>query len=834
MPRIPIGNFGNAIAEPAPRVNVPAGAFSQGEGLAQLSRTGQAIATNEIETQRAEAKRAENQAQAEVKAEQRRIEAEQRAEDNRNRSQLESAQRMSAYLSFNSDVALQTAEISDQLQAGKLKREEVFPFFDKKIAELQKKHLDGLDPIAQETVKAHMITGQRTAAMQLRESVKQNIKSETLALIERSKEDLQRMGVAEPEKAISQFKVMMDAFGPGVMAAEQVEKAKNAFAERVYSTHYTERLTATERNPAAFAQKRGPVTFESIIPGVLKREGGFVASDGASGAPANFGINQAANPDIDVRKLTKEKATELYRKRYWEPINGDKLPAATAIVAFDAAVNQGVGYAQKLLKDTGGDPQRMLDQRERDYRALAKDPKQAPNLAGWLNRLVDVRREVAASSTGLDALAQDVMGNARLDPDRKNVIVGKINGIKERMSAAAERADKARTDAVDRQIKEIDGMILKGEPPNAQQLLAMKDAARGTFLEETANRQAQFASAMQGFLEMNPRAQEQAVNEMAAAVAANPTPDGIKTRDAMRTIFTTQTEAVKKDPQSFAAQKGLYVVEPIDLMKPTTLNDQLAKRVTTARAMRDQYGSPMQVFTTTEIDFVKQSFTGMLPDKKQVVLRQLAQGIRDPQAIRDTAAQLDKTDKGLATALFLAGKGYSTEKGRNLAELYLAGDDALDTKKVKADPLVLADIQEKLAGVYATADGRDKAVDVAYKVWAAGQSGRLQGLTSVSNAIEVATGGLMEHNGGKLAKPYGMPDGEFTDKIKALKPEQLIAMAGGADTFRMNQAQVPAAELVRMLPGARLQTVGDGAYSIVAGADYVRLPNNRPLVIQVR
>jgi hypothetical protein len=836
MPRIPIGNFGNAIAEGAPRVNVPAGAFDQGEGLVQLARTGQAIASNEIENQRSEANRAKLQAQAEAKAEQRRIEAEQRAEDNRNRSQLESAQRMSAYLSFNSDVSMQTAEISDQLQAGKLKRDEVFPLFDKKIAELQQKHLNGLDPVAQETVKAHMITGQRTAALHLREAVKSSMKSETLALIERSKEDLQRLGVAEPEKAISQFKIMMDAFGPGVMAADQVEKAKNAFAERVYSTHYTERLTATERNPAAFAERRGPMSFETVIPGVLKREGGFVASDGASGAPANFGINQAANPDIDVRKLTKEKATELYRKRYWEPINADKLPAGTAIVAFDAAVNQGVPYAQKLLKDTGGDIQKMIEIRERDYRALAKDPKQAPNLAGWLNRLVDVRREVgtAASSTGLDALAQDVMGNARLDPDRKNVIVGKINGIKERLSAAAERADKAKTDAIERQIKEVDGMILRGEPPNARQLLAVQDAAKGTYLEDTAKQQAQFASAMQGFLEMNPRGQEQALNEMAASVAANPTPDGIKTRDAMRTIFKTQTEAVKNDPQSFAAQKGLYVVEPINLLQPTTLNDQLAKRVTTARAMRDQYGSPMQVFTAQEIDFVKQSFTGMLPDKKQVVLQQLAKGIGDPQALRDTAAQVDKSDKGLATALFLAGKGYFTEKGRNLAELYLAGDDALDTKKVKGDPFVLADIQEKLAGVYATADGRDKAVDVAYKVWAAGQSGKLQGLTSVSNAIEVATGGLMEHNGGKLAKPYGMKDGEFTDKIKALKPEQLIAMAGGVDTFRMNQAQVKASELVRMLPGARLQTVGDGAYSIVAGPDYVRLPNNRPLVIQVR
>ena len=835
MPRIPIGNFGNAIAEGAPRVNIPAGAFDQSEGLQQLARTGQAIAGAEIDNQRAEARRAEGQAQAEAKAEQRRIESEQRAEDNRNRSQLESAKRMGAYASYNADIDEYTDGLIGNLRAKKVARDEVFSTFEKDAAEIQKRRLEGLDPISQENVKAHMITGQRAAMNRIRGAVRDDVKAEQGALIAATTEDLHRIGAKEPDRAITMFNAMIDQHAPGTLAADKVVKAKNAFAQRVFSTHYMESLTAIERNPAVFAERRGPVSFETVIPGVLKREGGFVASDGAGGAPANFGINQAANPDVDVRKLTKEKATELYRKRYWEPINGDKLPASTAIVAFDAAVNQGVPYAQKLLKETGGDPQKMLDQRDRDYRALAKDPKHAPNLSGWLNRLVEVRREVgnSASSTGLDALAQDVLGNGTLDPDRKNVIVGKINGIKERMATAAERVEKARTDAIERQIKAVDGMILSGEPPNAQQLLAVKDAAKGTFYEETANQQAQFASAMQGFLEMNPRGQEQAVNEMSTAVEANPTPDGIKTLDAMRKIFKTQTEAVKKDPQSFAAKKG-FVVEPINLLQPTTLGDQLAKRVITARAMRDQYGSPMQVFTSQEIDFVKQSFTGMLPDKKQVVLQQLAKGIGDPQALRDTAAQLDKSDKGLATALFLAGKGYFTEKGRNLAELYLAGDDALDTKKVKGDQVVLVDIQEKLDGVYATADGRDRAVDVAYKVWAAGQSGKLQGLTSVGNAIEVATGGLMEHNGRKIAKPYGMPDGEFTDKIKALGTAQIIGMAGGVDTYRMNQVQVKADELVKMLPGARLQTVGDGAYAVVAGSDYVRLPNNRPLVIQVR
>jgi hypothetical protein len=147
--------------------------------------------------------------------------------------------------------------------------------------------------------------------------------------------------------------------------------------------------------------------FQSVITGILKREGGYVAKDGASNAPANFGINQAANPDIDVKNLTQERAVELYRSRYWTQIDGDKLEPRTAVIAMDAAVNQGVTYAKQLLKDTGGDPQAMLVKREADYRKLAQDPKYAPSLPTWLNRLSEVRNE-AASVGGQYLTATDV------------------------------------------------------------------------------------------------------------------------------------------------------------------------------------------------------------------------------------------------------------------------------------------------------------------------------------------------------------------------------------------------------------------------------------------
>lgn len=156
--------------------------------------------------------------------------------------------------------------------------------------------------------------------------------------------------------------------------------------------------------PTAPAPTTPPVTKAPIVGAdanidrLLKIEGGYNPKDGASGAPVNFGINQKANKDVDVKNLTEDKAREIYKERYWKAIDGDKLPPATAMVAMDAAANQGQDYAKKLIEKTGGDPIKMLDQREMDYRKLAaSDDAQKPFLNQWLTRINDLRKEVNAT-----------------------------------------------------------------------------------------------------------------------------------------------------------------------------------------------------------------------------------------------------------------------------------------------------------------------------------------------------------------------------------------------------------------------------------------------------
>ena len=132
----------------------------------------------------------------------------------------------------------------------------------------------------------------------------------------------------------------------------------------------------------------GITGFDASVEAVLEAEGGYVADDAGKGE-TNFGINITANPDVDVRNLTRDGAKEIYRKRYWDAIGADNLPPELQAIAFDAAVNQGVGNARKWIIESGGDPAAFARLRREHYASLVeKNPEKFQQYAaGWEARV---------------------------------------------------------------------------------------------------------------------------------------------------------------------------------------------------------------------------------------------------------------------------------------------------------------------------------------------------------------------------------------------------------------------------------------------------------------
>jgi hypothetical protein len=114
-------------------------------------------------------------------------------------------------------------------------------------------------------------------------------------------------------------------------------------------------------------QQNMPTGFDALDAQVAQREGGYT-SDGTAKGTANFGINQAAHPEItNVKDLTAPQAQAIRKSQYWDAIGGDQLPPALQGAAYDAAIHMGVGKAQQLLQQSGGDPERFGQLRRDAY-----------------------------------------------------------------------------------------------------------------------------------------------------------------------------------------------------------------------------------------------------------------------------------------------------------------------------------------------------------------------------------------------------------------------------------------------------------------------------------
>ena len=91
--------------------------------------------------------------------------------------------------------------------------------------------------------------------------------------------------------------------------------------------------------------------FGKCIDKVLVNEGGYVDDPSDNGGATKFGISQRSYPNVNIKKLTLDEAKKIYKKDYWDKIEGDKISSnEVAYEIFDTAVNMGVRTSSKLAQ----------------------------------------------------------------------------------------------------------------------------------------------------------------------------------------------------------------------------------------------------------------------------------------------------------------------------------------------------------------------------------------------------------------------------------------------------------------------------------------------------
>ncbi len=104
--------------------------------------------------------------------------------------------------------------------------------------------------------------------------------------------------------------------------------------------------------------------FQEAIDKTLAWEGGYVNDPKDPGGETNFGISKRAHPKVEIRRLTREKACEIYKTHYWDPVFGDKIKSQiTAEKIFDIGVNTGVRRTSKFAQAAAGLSDKDIDGR---------------------------------------------------------------------------------------------------------------------------------------------------------------------------------------------------------------------------------------------------------------------------------------------------------------------------------------------------------------------------------------------------------------------------------------------------------------------------------------
>jgi hypothetical protein len=221
--------------------------------------------------------------------------------------------------------------------------------------------------------------------------------------------------------------------------AQQTSAAQStasAAIEKAATASVAAATASASRAPSASAAAAAPKTdastnFSQCMDVIFREEGGYTDDPQDPGGPTNFGITIAdlkewrghdVTPD-DVRTMTKVEAQEIYRSKYWNPMQCGDLPNGIDLELFDFGVNAGIRTAVKMLQlvigvtadgsvgpvtlsaAKAGNPRTLIEsfsQHRLDYyRALPGWPHFG---AGWTNRTNSVE-QAALNMVGQTALA---------------------------------------------------------------------------------------------------------------------------------------------------------------------------------------------------------------------------------------------------------------------------------------------------------------------------------------------------------------------------------------------------------------------------------------------
>lgn len=151
--------------------------------------------------------------------------------------------------------------------------------------------------------------------------------------------------------------------------------------------------------------------YPACLAEVLKWEGGWSNHPSDPGGATMKGVTQktydtyrgkSGKAKQSVKYISEAELQDIYRRNYWDAINGDNLPSGVDLAVFDFAVNSGPGRAVKYFNGVNGPSARttinaLCDKRMAFLRGLGTWKVFGK---GWTNRVEGVRTKALRMASG--------------------------------------------------------------------------------------------------------------------------------------------------------------------------------------------------------------------------------------------------------------------------------------------------------------------------------------------------------------------------------------------------------------------------------------------------
>lgn len=423
-----------------------------------------------------------------------------------------------------------------------------------------------------------------------------------------------------------------------------------------------------------------------------------------------------------------------------------------------------------------------------------------------------------------------------MDPQRKAQLLTTIEGYRVANAQRAEAEARRRQAEEERRLRGAESQFAA-----AQTLLSSGKVLSDAYVQQVSAAVAgtPLAAAFKESLKQGPEntqfgalplGQQQAILQDArATLNTNGTDPATEKRYAQ--LQHMHDEAVRdydKDPLVAAQERGvLKSLAPLDMSNPQTIAAGLVARGQQATIVQQQTGGAVSPLTQVESERFADMLAVLPVKQRSEAIATITSAIGGPTA-QAMGKQIAGKDKALGLA-FSAGSARTTE-GRYTSELILRGAQAIKDKAIREDAAKVtgwrAEISNEIGDAYANAQMRDAVVDAAFYIRAGLASE--DGSGNNSQAVRLASGGIVERNGRKVPLPYGMDADAFDKKLRSLPPASVPAQVFVAGK------PMSGADFLARVPDAQLIHAGQGRYAVQAGGGLATTDGQHPLIIEVR